>query len=447
MKLDVRVAGHKVASLFREGDEFVLLYAPGTAPEQLVSLTMPVRARPWTWPRDLPPFFRQNLPEGYLLGVLQEAFGRFLDGTDFSLLALVGGSGIGRVTVVPAGKTDSGPVTAFDLAGVLHGDNTEAAFEALVRQHALQAVSGVFPKFLEPGAAAPDWPAAALAEKTTLRSGQHLIKGSGARTPFLALNEHYTLEVLRRTGAMAVVDSTLSDDGRVLVVRRFDVDAAGQPLCAVEDLCGLLGRPPAEKYAPTTEQVISVARAYLVPATAQADLEQLGWLILSSYVLRNADLHTKNIALRYTHAGDVRLAPAYDVVTTEAYPEFAANPPGLMIEGKRSWRAARTLERLFKTRLGIAPRRYQEMRAVLCEAATATGLELVALAATRQEWREVIGAMLWAWVRGIGEMGVPPEAAGTLTRALAETGMEEPGKGPAKTVIGRSELMGKGRLF
>ncbi|MFZ5560743.1 MAG: type II toxin-antitoxin system HipA family toxin [Pseudomonadota bacterium] len=447
MRLDVRVSGRKVASLFREGDEFVLLYEPGTGPEQLVSLTMPVRARPWTWPRDLPPFFRQNLPEGYLLGVLQEIFGRFLDGTDFSLLALVGGSGIGRVTVVPEGKTDHSPVSAFDLAGVLHGDNTAAAFEALVRRHALQAVSGVFPKFLEPGTGALDWPADARAEKTTLQSGQHLIKGCGARTPFLALNEHYTLEVLRRTGAMAVVDSQLSDDGRVLVVRRFDVDDAGQPLCAVEDLCGLLGRPPAEKYAPTTEQVIAVARAYLAPATAQADLEQLGWLILSSHVLRNADLHTKNIALRYTHAGDVRLAPAYDVVTTAAYAEFAANPPGLMIEGKRSWRASKTLERLLKTRLNIAPRRYQEMRTVLCAAATATGLELVTLAAARPEWREVIAAMVWAWVRGIGEMGAVPDAAASLAKALTAAEMAEPAKESTTTVIGRSELMGKGRPF
>jgi serine/threonine-protein kinase HipA len=135
------------------------------------------------------------------------------------------------------------------------------------------------------------------------------------------------------------------------------------------------------------------------------------------------------------------------VVTTEAYPEFAANPPGLMIDGKRSWRAARTLERLFKARLNIAPRRYQEMRAVLCEAATATGQELLALAAARPEWREVIGAMVWAWVRGIGKMGVAPEAAEPLAKALAEAGMEEPGKGPGKTVIGRSELMGKGRPF
>jgi hypothetical protein len=62
-----------------------------------VSLTMPVREQAWRWPRDLHPFFRQNLPEGYLLGVIREAFGPLLDGTDLSLLALVGGMGIGRI--------------------------------------------------------------------------------------------------------------------------------------------------------------------------------------------------------------------------------------------------------------------------------------------------------------------------------------------------------------
>ena len=49
------------------------------------------------WPRDLHPFFRQNLPEGYLLGVIREEFGPLLDGTDLSLLAVVGAAGIGRL--------------------------------------------------------------------------------------------------------------------------------------------------------------------------------------------------------------------------------------------------------------------------------------------------------------------------------------------------------------
>ncbi|WP_425469582.1 HipA N-terminal domain-containing protein, partial [Paraburkholderia azotifigens] len=68
-----------------------------------VSLAMPVREEPWVWPRDLHPFFRQNLPEGFLLQVIREEFGPLLDGTDLSLLAVIGGAGIGRVTVAPEG--------------------------------------------------------------------------------------------------------------------------------------------------------------------------------------------------------------------------------------------------------------------------------------------------------------------------------------------------------
>lgn len=69
MILDVHVSSRLVAKLYRERDEYVLKYLPGTAPEDFVSLTMPVREEAWRWPRDLFPFFRQNLPEGYLLGL------------------------------------------------------------------------------------------------------------------------------------------------------------------------------------------------------------------------------------------------------------------------------------------------------------------------------------------------------------------------------------------
>lgn len=445
MKLDVRVNGHKVASLFREADNFILLYDQGVAADQLVSLAMPVRTLPWVWPRDLHPFFRQNLPEGYLLGILRERFGRYLDGTDFSLLALVGGSGIGRVTVVPGGKADTGHVTAFDVRSVLHGDNSEAAFEALVREHALNAVSGVFPKFLEPNASIPAEPLG----KTTLRSGTHLIKGSGARTPFLALNEHYSLEVLRRTQALPVVESQLSDDGRVLVVRRFDVDDDGHPCCAVEDICGLLGLPPHEKYAASTEDAIRVARSYLAPATLQGDLEHLGWLILSSHVLRNADLHTKNMALRYTHAHDVRLAPAYDVVTTQAYADFARNPPGLTVAGRKTWVGGKSLQQLFTTRLNIAPRRYHEMVEQLCEAATDTGHELLSEARQRPEWKDIIRHMLHAWNDGMESLrsAKPRPELRPLEAVLAAEGMQDRDKPAKATVIGKSELLGKGRPF
>lgn len=65
MKLDVQVSGKTVAQLYRERYEYVLKYLPGSDAADFISLTMPVRDEPWRWPRDLHPFFRQNLPEGY----------------------------------------------------------------------------------------------------------------------------------------------------------------------------------------------------------------------------------------------------------------------------------------------------------------------------------------------------------------------------------------------
>ena len=93
-----------VAKLYRERDEYVLRYLPQATAEDFVSLAMPVQEAPWKWPRDLHPFFRQNLPEGYLLNVIREEFGPQMDGTDLSMLAVVGGAGIGRVTVTPEGE-------------------------------------------------------------------------------------------------------------------------------------------------------------------------------------------------------------------------------------------------------------------------------------------------------------------------------------------------------
>ena len=143
--LDVHMLGRKVGTLRRLGDEYVFQYDAGVAAEHFVSLAMPVRAQPWVWPRDLHPYFRQNLPEGFLLSVIQEDFGRLLDGTDLSVLAVVGSAAIGRVTVTLQGQAANTPLDEFDVAGVLHGDNTQEHFAALVRRHARAAISGPCP--------------------------------------------------------------------------------------------------------------------------------------------------------------------------------------------------------------------------------------------------------------------------------------------------------------
>jgi serine/threonine-protein kinase HipA len=444
MRLDVQVTGVTVAKLFRERDEYVLKYLADAKPENFVSLTMPVRDEPWRWPRDLHPFFRQNLPEGYLLNIIREEFGRLMDGTDLSLLAVVGGMGIGRVTVTPEGMAPGTDLQPLQVESLLSAENTADRFAALVRQYARAAISGAVPKFLAPERPADE--ASLPAGRSTWRTSRYIIKGSDDSTPYLGFNEFYTMRVLEQLKVAPVAKTRMSNDGRVLIVDRFDVDDNAVPVYGVEDACSLLGLAPQEKYATTMEKVVRATHAYLPSALARAQLQQLGWYILTSFVVRNADAHSKNFAICYKHLSDVAYAPAYDIVTTQAYPRYAANPPGLSIGGRKSWAPGESLEQFFKARLGIAPKKYAEMVTRVCESATDVGKEMITTVKKTPQWRDVAKQMLHAWNEGMASLRSPKKSVEFrgLTAAIeaAQFSPATPAEKPAEA-IGRSELLAR----
>lgn len=428
-----------VARLFRERDQYVLQYDPVVVPADFVSLTMPVQASPWLWPRDLHPFFRQNLPEGYLLSILREVLGSALDGTDLSLLAVVGRNGIGRVTVTPPQMQGPVPEEPLDLKALLHEDFSPRYFDDLVRRYARSAVSGVVPKFLSPEApeALPE------AGRTTLRTARYLVKGS-SNLPYLAFNEHHTMRVLARLNKVPVADTQLSDDGQVLLVERFDVDARGIPTHGLEDACSLLGLPPHEKYAPSMERVLKATEAYLPDATRQRQLEQLGYHLLTNFVVRNADCHSKNIALYYTSLDDVAFTPVYDLVTTQAYDGFRDSTPGLSIEGRKSWSPGKTLPHFFASRLGISSRRYSLMLEELCDSAVEVARELAKLASTETRWHSIIKNMLFAWDRGMQDVRNPNSTV-SLAPVIKEAGLSDYDMPAPAPRTGESPLLAKRR--
>ena len=89
MKLSVYVLGQEVAVLEPVGDfKSVLTYRPDAAPDRFVSLTMPVRTESWVWDDPLHPVFQMNLPEGYLLQILQEQFGPHIGADPIALLSV-----------------------------------------------------------------------------------------------------------------------------------------------------------------------------------------------------------------------------------------------------------------------------------------------------------------------------------------------------------------------
>ncbi len=439
MELSVLVRGRMVARLFRERDQYVLQYEPRVATSDFASLTMPVQASPWAWPRDLHPFFRQNLPEGYLLSVLREVLGSALDGTDLSLLAVVGRNGIGRVTVMPEQAQDRLQEESLDLKALLHEDFDPKYFDDLLRRYARSAVSGVVPKFLSPEATEEP----AQLGRATLRTARYLVKGSG-NLPYMALNEHHTMSVLARLNKVPVANTQLSDDGQVLLVERFDVDAHGIPTHGLEDACSLLGLAPHEKYAPSMERVLKATEAYLPGASRQSQLERLGYHLLVNFVVRNADCHSKNVALYYTGLDDVAFTPVYDLVTTQAYDGFRDSTPGLSIEGRKTWNPGKTLPHFFASRLGIAGRRYSQMLEELCDSAVEVGRDLAELARSEKRWRSIIKNMLHAWDRGIRDVRNPSSTV-TLAPVIEGAGFSDHDRPPLAPRTGESPLLAKRR--
>jgi len=144
------------------------------------------------------------MPEGYLLSVIREEFGPLLDGTDLSLLAVVGGVGIGRVTVTPEGSEPGAVMDPLHIEHLLKADNTTDHFVRLVRRYARAAISGMVPKFIAP----QDRPQPPLG-KPTLRTSRHIIKGSDDSTPYLGFNEYYTMRVLARLNVVPVAKTRM----------------------------------------------------------------------------------------------------------------------------------------------------------------------------------------------------------------------------------------------
>lgn len=441
MSQSVYVLGREVATLEAVGDfRSSMAYREQVDTEDFVSLTMRVRRDPYVWDDVLHPIFQMNLPEGYLLQVLQEQFGPHIGASPMALLSVIGRNMIGRIQVAPPGADLQEPPKPVDVAALLQGDNSEEAFAELVRQHAASGVSGIVPKFLDSDAEAI---LTGPHKKATLLTHRHIIKGSSRLLPFVSLNEHLCMQVVRRVMPAAVTE--VSRDGQALIVHRFDVDESGVRRWGMEDFCALLGLRPAAKYETTWERIARAVRDH-VPAANRPDVfRQMATLLLLTYALRNADCHAKNVALRYVRRDDVHLAPAYDMITTVAYPEYAKNPPAISFMGKKTWDPGRNLQTFIAATFGLPPREQADIVDRIGTAMAEVGPQARAAMAEHSGFEAIGKRMLLAWQEGLsGLRDRRIYAMGEIALGDAFEGFSEPAAVPQKkAVTGRSELLGK----
>lgn len=303
---------HALAGDLLKESRYVFNYT-ATEQSEEISLTMPLRAQSYS-SGVLLPIFEMNRPEGYLLAKIEEAFAKTGPLDDLSLLALTGGTQIGRLSyTAPEGpaRRPRAPVNRKDL---LTRKPTDELFEYLVAVYFESGISGVQPKVLVPESATDP-----LTERASVIHSDLIVKASGLEFPHLTQNEFLCMSAAKRAG-IPVPDFDLSNDGGLFVLSRFD-QAAGRSL-GFEDMGVLMGRTNRDKYQGSYENVAKAIRLYCDSANTVPQLQQFFDYVAFMVMVRNGDGHLKNFGLLYDHPGDrasIRLAPLYDVVTTSIY--------------------------------------------------------------------------------------------------------------------------------
>lgn len=279
----------------------------------------------------LPPFFSGLLPEGRRLTAIRTAIKTSAD-DELSLLLAIGEDTIGDVRVRPAGTPEptAPPRPSLEWGKVVLRELFEQAVGADPERVGLPGMQDkVSGRMIA-------WPA------RTPR-GPVIIKLRPPEFPHLVENEAFFLGAARRAGLdvpeFEVVEDAAGEKG--LVVGRFDRRVEGDTYTRLgqEDACQVLGRYPADKYAVDLVEVIEGLSAVTsAPAVARFRLFQQ---VVFGYLIGNGDQHAKNVAVLET-AGEWRVSPMYDVVSSHPYGDFTLALPVMGERGisdlpRRTW--------------------------------------------------------------------------------------------------------------
>lgn len=360
--LEVRAGNDLAGRLTRTARQrFAFTYQPDVSKEAAVSLTMPVRSESWTFAWGLHPIFQMNLPEGALRLHLEDMLSKAVPNfDDLELLRITGHSHIGRLSYGEPGGDADGLPAAVSVEDILTYDGAEDLFRDLLDKYArFSGVSGVQPKVLvratEGLKLSPD-------HKVTLQAATHIVKTWDERYPELALNEHFCLLAAQKCG-LTVPNWAVSENGRFLIVDRFDLDEQGQYL-GIEDFCVLQGLGTRDKYTGSYEQLGKIIQSFVPPENHKDALRAFFKMIVLAVGLRNGDAHRKNFCLLYPSPVERqgRLAPTFDQITTTAY--LPHDSMALLLRGSKRWpdRAA-MLDFALKT----CSMTKREAEAVICE--------------------------------------------------------------------------------
>lgn len=308
--LDVAVSGRAAGQLLKTAI-FEFRYANTDVDQPSVALLMPARQQPTWQDGALFAVMDQILPEGDLLLRLSSMFPKHRL-QPMHLLAMIGQNGIGNLAYALPGVAAMSAPTRIDREALLKLTFTPELYDELVREYLSTGagIAGVQPKIM-------------VADRASVPIPSVIVKVASAAYAGLAANEFLCLSAARRAGILTP-GFDLSHDGGMLIVDRFDL--ASQPDGSVqrlgfEDVASLMNLRVRDvlserKYHGSYQRIAELLRFLQLPAE---DLHRFFEQVAVSVMVRNGDAHLKNFGVLVNRAGEPRLSPLFDVVTTAIY--------------------------------------------------------------------------------------------------------------------------------
>lgn len=395
-RLHISVSGIAVGALGRGQPraDSVFTYAENAQEQNAVSLTMPVRLESYTWDQGIHPIFEMNLPEGALRDELVRRFSKAVRGfDDFAMLAIVGPYQLGRVGIANAQESNDRPPET-SLADLLVHDGAQGLFDDLLHTYGqYSGVSGVQPKVLVRDNAT-------TVDRLTHRGATHLVKSFRAEEyPELAANEYFCMRAALHCG-LEVPKFELSEHGKFLVVERFDLNDKGY--LGFEDFCVLNAWSSKAKYDGSYEGAAKQIKEFVSPPLLNQALESFFKIVALSSGLKNGDAHLKNFGVLYEHCAldaQIRLAPAYDIVTTSVY--IKSDSMALLLGGSKAWPKYKMLMRFGRSACNLTEGRCNELLQQVAHGMDVAMGEMTDYIKAHRAFAEVGDAMLEQWTSGI----------------------------------------------
>jgi serine/threonine-protein kinase HipA len=171
----------------------------------------------------------------------------------------------------------------------------------------------------------------------------YIVKSWGADYPHLGCNEYLCMSIAKNAG-LSVPFVHLSDNAKLLISQRFDIDSNGEAL-GFEDFCVLQAKGTKQKYDSSLESCANTIRQFVSAehqAQALYDLYKLSYLNVR---IRNGDAHLKNLGVLYRDLHGFQrgeapsvtrtLAPVFDLVSTVPY--LPHDTMALTLTGSKRW--------------------------------------------------------------------------------------------------------------